>query len=104
MIRRVDHPALKLCSNIYHMQNREGNVTDTSVHAIDHIGHLHVADVPGRHEPGTGDCNFANILRAVRCAGYRGAVGLELYPLPRPPGEPCVPVGRPSTPPCSTAA
>ncbi len=81
VIRRVDHPALKLLFDIYHMQIAQGNVTDTSVHAIDHIGHLHVADVPGRHEPGTGELNFANILRAVRCAGYRGAVGLELYPL-----------------------
>jgi hydroxypyruvate isomerase len=44
------------------------------------IGYLHVADVPGRHEPGTGEINYANVLRQISEAGYNGYVGLEYRP------------------------
>ena len=47
---------------------------------MDRIGHIHVADVPGRHEPGTGELNYANIFKAIQGAGYRGFVGLEYVP------------------------
>jgi hydroxypyruvate isomerase len=41
---------------------------------------VHVADVPGRHEPGTGELNYANIFRGLRDAGYDGFVGFEFEP------------------------
>lgn len=44
------------------------------------IGHLHVADHPGRHEPGTGRLNFGAILGALRDTGYAGAIGFEYIP------------------------
>lgn len=44
------------------------------------IGHVHVADHPGRHEPGTGTLDFPRILAALQGAGYRGAIGFEYLP------------------------
>ena len=52
--------------------------------AVDRIGHVHVADVPGRHEPGTGELNYANVFSALDDAGYDGYVGCEF----RPTGDP----------------
>jgi hydroxypyruvate isomerase len=58
----------------------EGNVIHTLTSNVDVIGHVHVADVPGRHEPGTGELNYANIFRALREAGYDRYVGFEFEP------------------------
>jgi len=80
LVRAVDSPCIKVLYDIYHMQIMEGNVIRTLTGNMDVIGHVHVADVPGRHEPGTGELNFANIFRALRQAGYDGYVGFELDP------------------------
>jgi hydroxypyruvate isomerase len=47
---------------------------------MDCVGHIHLADVPGRHEPGTGEINYRNVLGAARRAGYSGYLGLECIP------------------------
>ena len=57
-----------------------GNLIETLVDNISHIGHIQFADVPGRHEPGTGELNFKNIEAAARSAGYQGYIGLEYIP------------------------
>ena len=44
------------------------------------IGHVHVADVPGRHQPGTGELNYGTILGKLRDAGFEGFIGLEFEP------------------------
>jgi hydroxypyruvate isomerase len=44
------------------------------------IGHFHVADVPGRHEPGTGEINYLSVFRAIHQSGYRDFVGMEYGP------------------------
>ena len=62
------------------MQIMEGNIIQTLTANLDVIGHVHVADVPGRHEPGTGELNYANIFEALRKAGYSGHVGFEFEP------------------------
>jgi hydroxypyruvate isomerase len=47
---------------------------------VDQVAHVQIGDVPGRHQPGTGEVNHANLLKAVRAAGYRGKIGLEFLP------------------------
>jgi hydroxypyruvate isomerase len=62
------------------MQLMAGNVIRTLEENIDQLGYIHLADVPGSHEPGTGELHCANILRALDSMGYAGFVGFELLP------------------------
>jgi len=80
LVRAVGSPRIKVLFDIYHMQVMEGNVTHSLTSNLDVIGYVHVADVPGRHEPGTGELNYPNIFRALRQAGYEGYVGFEFAP------------------------
>lgn len=80
VLREVASPAVKLLFDVYHMQISEGNLIGNLTANADLLAHLHVADVPGRHEPGTGEIAFPNVLAAVRSAGYRGCVGMEMVP------------------------
>lgn len=80
ILDEVGSPAVKLLYDIYHQQITEGNLISTITANVAKIGHFHVADVPGRHEPGTGEINYRNVLRAVEAVGYRRYVGLEYHP------------------------
>ena len=80
LVKEIKSPHLKVLYDIYHMQIMEGNIIGTLQKNISLIGYIHIADVPGRHEPGTGELNYGNILRAIRSAGYNGTVGFELFP------------------------
>jgi hydroxypyruvate isomerase len=80
VLQGIDSPAVRLLFDIYHQQITEGNLISNMTRHMDVVGHLHVADVPGRHEPGTGEINFLNVLQAARHAGYDGHVGLEYIP------------------------
>jgi hydroxypyruvate isomerase len=75
---------IKILYDVYHMQIMEGNIIDTLRKDMDRIGYIHIADVPGRHEPGTGEINFPNVMTALRELGYDGFVGFELSPLQEP--------------------
>lgn len=80
VIREIDSPSVRLLFDVYHQQITEGNLINNLTSNIDLVGHLHLADVPGRHEPGTGEINFSAILEAAKRAGYDGYVGLEYRP------------------------
>jgi hydroxypyruvate isomerase len=80
IVQEVDSPAVGMIFDIYHQQITGGNLISNLTNNIDLVGHLHVADVPGRHEPGTGEINFLNVLGAAKRAGYDGDVGLEYIP------------------------
>jgi len=80
IVRKVHSPNLRLLFDIYHQQVTEGNIIERMTKNLDAVGHVHVADVPGRHQPGTGELNFANILKELDHAGYDGYVGLEFEP------------------------
>jgi hydroxypyruvate isomerase len=84
VLREVGSPAVRLLFDVYHMQIAEGNLVGNITANVDLLAHLHVADVPGRHEPGTGEINFLNVLTAARAAGYEGCVGMELIPTADP--------------------
>jgi hydroxypyruvate isomerase len=80
-IREADNPHVKLLFDIYHQQVQEGNVIDTFSKNIGHIAVFHVADCPGRHDPGTGELNYTNIYRAIAKAGFQGHVAMEYLPV-----------------------
>ena len=80
LIRKVNSTNIKILYDIYHMQIMEGNLIETLKANIDVIGYIHVADVPGRHEPGTGEINFANVMAVLQELDYDGFIGFELNP------------------------
>jgi hydroxypyruvate isomerase len=80
MIRLTGSPGLKTLYDVYHMQLNEGNLCGNISAFIDQIGHIHVADVPGRHEPGTGEINYVRVFAHLEKAGYNGCIGYELFP------------------------
>ena len=80
IVGEVGSPAVKLLYDIYHQQITEGDLTRTLTANVERIGHVHLADHPGRGEPGTGEINCRNVVRALGEAGYAGYVGLEYRP------------------------
>jgi hydroxypyruvate isomerase len=82
MIDRVGSPNVKLLFDIYHVQIMEGNLIENIRSNIDRIGHFHIGDVPGRHEPGTGEINYRNVFKAIYDLGdlYHGSSALEYRP------------------------
>jgi hydroxypyruvate isomerase len=81
IIRKVGSPFVKILYDLYHVQIMEGNLIATFRENLPAIGHLHIADVPGRNEPGTGEIHFGNVFRAIRDSAYQGFVGMEYIPL-----------------------
>ena len=79
--RLIGSPRLKLLYDVYHMQINEGCICDTITNYSDVFEHIHVADAPGRHEPGTGEINYQKVLHHLEACGYTGRVGYELFPL-----------------------
>ncbi len=80
LLEQVGSPRVKILFDVYHNQIEEGNITEVIRNYGHLIGHVHVADVPGRHEPGTGEINYPQVVRALREVGYEGTVGLEAFP------------------------
>lgn len=80
IVREVGSPLLKILFDLYHVQIMEGNLIDTIHKNIAAVGHFHVGDVPGRHEPGTGEIHFGNVFRAIRETAYSDFVGAEYVP------------------------
>jgi len=80
IIRQVNHPRVNFLYDFYHEQISEGNLIEKLEKNIAHVGLMHVADVPGRHEPGTGEINYANIYRKLAQLNYRGYVAMEFEP------------------------
>ena len=80
MTRLIGSPKLKVLYDAYHMQLNEGSICDNIRAYGDQFGHIHVADAPGRHEPGTGEINYANVFACLSECGYTGLVGFELIP------------------------
>ena len=76
-IAEVGRPNVRLQYDVYHMQRMEGNITLTIDAYWQLIGHIQVADVPARHEPGTGEINYRFVLGHLAGKGYTGAIGLE---------------------------
>jgi hydroxypyruvate isomerase len=80
IVRAVNHPQVQFLYDLFHEQIAEGNLIEKLEKHIDVIGLIHVADVPGRHEPGTGEINYPNIYRKLAELNYRHAVAMEFHP------------------------
>jgi hydroxypyruvate isomerase len=66
--------------DVFHMQIMEGDLARHIEELLPRIGHLQIADVPDRHEPGSGEINFAFLLSRIDALGYAGWVGCEYNP------------------------
>lgn len=80
LVQRVNHPRLRMAFDVYHQQRTAGNLIH-GLHA--HAGlydTVHIADVPTRQEPGTGEVNFDSIAHTLRELNFTGKIGLEFHP------------------------
>lgn len=81
LIEAVAAPNLKIQFDLYHSQVMEGDLARRLARLLPLIGHLQIADNPGRHEPGTGEINFPFLFDHIDHLGYAGWVGCEYRPL-----------------------
>ena len=80
IIEEVDHPAVRLLYDMYHSKMMGEDFAEILAGRGRLVGHVHVADVPGRHEPGSGTVDWAAGVATLASEGYRGRVGLEFWP------------------------
>jgi hydroxypyruvate isomerase len=79
-VERVGRENVRIQYDLYHMQRMEGNLVANLREHFDHIGHVQIADSPGRGEPGTGEIRYPFVLGELEKLGYDGYVGLEYNP------------------------
>ncbi len=84
IVEMVNHPQVQLLYDFFHEQIANGNLIAKLKKSIPHLGLVHIADVPGRHEPGTGEINYQNIFRKLAELNYTGIAAMEF----RPSGDP----------------
>lgn len=84
LMKEVNHPNVRLLFDLYHEQVELGNVIRTALAAMPYVRVFHVADNPGRNEPGTGEMYYANIYKAIAKAGYEHYITMEYLPLREP--------------------
>jgi hydroxypyruvate isomerase len=82
--RAVGSPRLRVLYDFYHEQRTRGNLIEKLEKAIDQVALVHVADVPKRSDPGTGEIVYANIYRKLKALNYKGMIAMEFYPVGDP--------------------
>ncbi|RUT31400.1 hydroxypyruvate isomerase [Arsenicitalea aurantiaca] len=80
LVDRVGRPEIRLLYDIYHSAMMGERMEEVLAGRIDRIAHVHLADAPGRHEPGSGEIDWRAALAFLDSAGYGGLVGLEYRP------------------------
>jgi len=80
IVQSVNHAQVQLLYDFYHEQISAGNLTEKLEKSISCLGLVHIADVPGRHEPGTGEINYQNIFRKLGELNYQKTVAMEFHP------------------------
>ncbi len=81
IVRAVNHPQVRFLYDFFHEQISEGNLIEKLEKNIEFTGLVHIADVPGRHIPGTGEINYDNIYRKLVELKYDRTVAMEFLPL-----------------------
>jgi hydroxypyruvate isomerase len=82
LLDEIGEPNVRLQYDVYHAQREEGELLGTISRSLGRIGHIQIADNPGRHQPGTGEINFPFLFRRLDELKYPGCVGLEYVPAP----------------------
>lgn len=82
LLAEVGAPNAMMQYDVYHAQREEGELAATLRANIACIGHIQIADNPGRHQPGTGEINYPYLFGEIDRLGYQGYVGLEYVPAP----------------------
>ncbi|MDR3471180.1 MAG: TIM barrel protein [Devosia sp.] len=90
IVDEVGRPEIRLLYDIYHA-GVMGEPIDLLAGRVDRIAHVHLADTPGRHEPGTGTLDIKPRLDWLAAQGYRGYVGYEYVPTENAGGGPAFP-------------
>lgn len=80
LMDEVDAPNVQLQYDLYHAQRMEGELAGSLQRLMPRIGHIQLADNPGRHEPGTGEIRFGFLFDWIDRLGYDGWVGCEYRP------------------------
>jgi hydroxypyruvate isomerase len=80
IIRDTGSSNIAVQYGIYHMQIMEGDLAPTIQRHLADIGHIQLADNPGRHEPGTGEINYPFLFDFIDRIGYQGWIGCEYIP------------------------
>ncbi|MES2384312.1 MAG: TIM barrel protein [Pseudomonadota bacterium] len=80
VVEALGRDNVKLCFDTFHIQMEEGAIADRLQAAWPHIGHIQVGNVPGRHEPGTGEIHFLYLLALIEKLGWDRWIGCEYTP------------------------
>ena len=84
LVKEINLPHFRLLFDLYHEQISRGNIIRTAIEAAPYVKVFHVADNPGRNDPGTGEIDYPNVYQAIRKTGYDGYIGMEYHPLADP--------------------
>lgn len=87
IVKAVNHPQVQFLYDFFHEQIAEGNLIEKLEKNIQHVGLVHIADVPGRHHPGTGEINYKNIFRKLAELNYNRIAAMEFLPTGDPVAE-----------------
>jgi len=82
LLDEIGQPNVRLQYDVYHAQREEGELAGTITRHLARIGHIQIADNPGRHQPGTGEINFPFLFGLLDELKYDGYIGLEYVPTP----------------------
>jgi len=81
LVKEINLPHFRLLFDLYHEQISRGNIIRTAIEAAPYVKVFHVADNPGRNDPGSGEVYYPNVYQAIKKTGYTGYVGMEYHPL-----------------------
>jgi hydroxypyruvate isomerase len=81
IVEEVNHPQVKFLYDFFHAQISGGNLIASLQRHADKVGLVHIADVPGRHDPGSGEINYLNIYKKLAELNYQHYVAMEYLPL-----------------------
>lgn len=82
LVKEVDHPRFRFLYDLYHEYVQNGDPLPILKEAHPYVNVFHVADAPGRHDPGTGEMKWAELYSAIGKSGYAGYVAMEYLPEP----------------------